>query len=162
MNMKNILFTSLLACLFLLSGCADKNYITEVIGSEIISEQISVKKKDWKWNNDYARLEASFDVSHINKDVDRYGEVNASILVDEKDKTEWKFLPFSRVFEERLLDENGKEYFVNYTEQYSFGYQIGKVTFYIENSDKIYREDAIPEEMYFKVSSILDSVNLPE
>lgn len=170
MKLKNILLSVFILSLFVLNiGCTKEyiteqnteEHITEIIGTEIISEQITVKKSDWKWNDDYARFEAKFDVPHINEDVDIYGEVIVSTLISEGKENIWKFLPFSRVFYEEVIDEVAKEkYVVSYTEQFSFGYQVGKIFFYIENSDKLNKSEHIADEMLFKISSVLDNENI--
>ena len=172
MKVKNILLGIFTCSLLLFIGCEDKylteEYITNVEGAEIISEQIDIKKDEWRWSEEYKRYEVPFNVKHIDQDVFEYGEVNASLFVTEEQMIDGKlekyetlkFLPFSRVREEVIKDQNGNSTTVMYTEQFSFDYQVEMLTVYITNSDMKKRPENL-DNFTFKISSILDFLNVP-
>jgi hypothetical protein len=154
-----------IAVLALLQGCTKeyitKQYITqEYNGAQVYARDYTVKQSDWKRNEGENNpgfdnyLYAEFDNPDITKDVVDNGTVQAFIYTIynvEENLGSWNPLPFvyPLLIEEKDDSGNVVNSFI-VAENTRFEYNVGKVTFIIQDLDGINPLD-IANEMSIRV-----------
>ena len=156
------LFIPALAIISLAQGCT-KEYITKEYitynGSQVYARDYTVKPIDWKRNEGENNpgfdnyLYAEFDNVDITENVVENGTVQAYIytIYDVKNNLgSWNPLPYVYPLEIATTDENGDPTIVIAPENTRFDYNVGKITFIIQDLDGYDPED-ITNEMSIKV-----------
>ncbi|MCC8173891.1 MAG: hypothetical protein LIO65_05800 [Odoribacter sp.] len=113
---------------------------------------ITIRERDWKWNELYNRFECVKAWTAIDEYVYEVGAVQAGVFVVEQvagssNETyeTLKMLPFVQTY----YAEND----YNYTETISYDLSLGAITFYIQTSDPLY-DPVFLDDYTFKVNII--------
>ena len=154
------LFIPAIALAALFSGCT-KEYITNEYyqGSKVYARDFTVKPTDWQFNYDDGGtiprednyLWAEFDDPDITENAVDNGTVQAFIYTEVGDIKSWNPLPFVYPLLIEEKDNTGavlNSYIVG--ENTRFEYNVGKVTFIIQDLDGINPVD-IANDMSIKV-----------
>lgn len=157
-------FIPAIAVLTLLQACTKeyitKQYITqEYNGAQVYARDFTVKPGDWQQNYDdgydIARsdnyLWAEFDDPDITQDAVDNGTVQAFIFTKMDDIESWNPLPFVYPLEITIKDSTtGKTETIIVPENTRIEYNVGKVTFILQDLDGFNPED-ITNDMTIKV-----------
>ena len=151
------LFIPALAILALAQGCT-KEYITNYNGAQVYARDYTIKPNDWLRNQGTNELSsdnyfyADFENKDITQNVVDNGTVQAFIyaIYDVNNNLgSWNPLPFVYPLEIKTT-EDGNEKIEIVAENTRFEYNVGKVTFIIQDLDGIDPE-AITNSMSIKV-----------
>lgn len=146
------LFFPALAILALAQGCT-KEYITNYNGAKVYARDYTVTPQDWTYNyadgNEVARddnyLWAEFDNPDITQNVVDNGTVQAFIYTEVGDIKTWNPLPFVYPLHIVKTDKTTGTVIDDYIigENTRFDYNVGKVTFIIQDLDGINPEEIV-------------------
>lgn len=160
--------TLLLLLLFIGFSCADstRDYLDEFEIRRLIEEEIrknnleleftqwdivnvSIKKEDWKWDNDAGRYDAIVDLPELTKFIYENGAQLGYVFIGQQGETEvQKMLPYIHTYYE---NDNGND--IVYTETISCDFMYGSpstAAFYIQSSD-LGRDDSILSNYNFRI-----------
>lgn len=141
------LFLPLLAVLMLVSGCTDEYY-----GAQIETFQFNVTPAEWSrlegdnlpGSNNYLYCEK--EIPAINRQVFENGTVQAyawNVYDPQHNLGAWNTLPFIYPLEVYVTNEDGSVDRVIVPENLRFEWELGKVTFVIQDLDGFDPEDMI-------------------
>lgn len=152
MKLKHLILP-MLAILMLATGCT-KEYITEntYYGAQIKTYRFNIVPADWKraegvenpGSNNY--LYCVKEIPAINQDVFDNGTVQAytwNVYDVQNNIGSWNLLPFVYPLEVYVQDEQGNVEKVIVPENLRFEYELGRVTFVIQDLDGFDPEDMI-------------------
>lgn len=110
---------------------------------------LTVKKADWKWNNDDGRYEAVINLPEMTQFIYESGAQLAYVFIGQQGVNEvQKMLPYVHTYAEGVGEEE-----IIYTETISCDFQQGSpstVAFYIQASD-LGRDDSILANYNFRI-----------
>lgn len=126
---------------FLFTACTDEHYY-EGGNAEIETYFKEVLAEQWRWSDNNARYEVSFNMSEINQDIIDYEAVIPYLFDEENGIEVVRALPYEKEYEL----ENG----YIFTERISYHISKGKITFFIEVSDLV-NDPYSPRNCEFKI-----------
>ena len=139
--------------LLLLIGysCADDTPVIDFEETQWKIVNITVKKGDWKWDNDEGRYDAIYNFPELTKFIYESGAQLGYVFIGQQGKNEiQKMLPYIHTYYEGEDDQGNP---ILYTETISYDFQLGSpstVAFYIQSSD-LGRDDEILGDYNFRI-----------
>lgn len=132
-----------------LTSCGDdvtEEYYFE--GSEMYTTSFTVSRNQWGWNSNTNRYECFYDVPELTKQVYDNGAMNVYVFLDPRTSDEIQ-IPLPDIFTYKI--DNGDGTYTPYDERISCDFVIGQVGVYLQASDLIRDDDAIPDKYEFKL-----------
>ncbi len=145
--LKSVKHATLLLFLLLIGySCSD-----DVVGLQSKVIPITIKERDWTWDNDAGRYEVIVDLPEMSNYIYEKGTLNGYVFIGQQGVNEvQKALPYVHTYFEGV-DDDGFD--IKYTETISCDFMYGTpstVAFYIQASD-LFRNDDILSDYNFKI-----------
>lgn len=130
------------------TSCGDDITEEYYVGSEIYTLSFDVTRTQWTWNSTDNRYEYFYDIPELTGKVYDNGAMNVYVFLNPRTDNEVQ-IPLPDIFTYKL--DNGDGTYTTYDERISCDFVVGQIGLYLQASDLIDDDSAIPDKYEFKV-----------
>ncbi len=130
------------------TSCGDDITEQYYVGSDMYTTSFDVTRNQWKWNASTNRYECFFDVDQLTQHVYDNGGMNVYVFLNPRTDDEVQ-IPLPDIFTYKI--DNGDGTYTPYDERISCDFVVGQVGLYLQASDLIRDDDALPDKYEFKL-----------